>query len=373
MPLLYRKGENVVHCGFRTQGGTFTVKKSIFLYTLVIFFCIPALAFAGGKQEEEGEPAATESEEASDAPQGDRIAIEDAVARVNGQLVGRDEFDEVVESNISRYETQSGQEFDQAQRPLLERQVLDGLITRTVLEQETDRLDIVVEEERFQQTLGQFLSQFPNESAYQMALEQQGFTEEQFETELRRQMVIEELIRTQVYDQVEVAEEAMRGFYDANPQYFQQPEQVAARHIIFTTEDNPSEDERTALQEDLAGIRAEIVGGADFAEMARTHSQGPSGPNGGSLGVFGRGQMVPEFEEQAFTLAVGEVSDVFETQFGYHIMQVTERIPATTLSFEESREQIREFLIEEERNESAQRYVEELRAAATVEELISLD
>jgi peptidyl-prolyl cis-trans isomerase C len=107
--------------------------------------------------------------------------------------------------------------------------------------------------------------------------------------------------------------------------------------------------------------------------MARTHSQGPSGPSGGSLGVFGRGQMVPEFEDQAFSLEVGEVSDVFETQFGYHIVQVTERVPATTLSFEESREQIRQFLTEAERNEGAQQYVEELRAAATVEELISLD
>jgi peptidyl-prolyl cis-trans isomerase C len=338
---------------------------------MLIILVLPA--FAGGNREDEAGNAPTETEAPAAERQGDPIAIEDAVARVNGQLVSRAEFDEVVESNIARYEMQSGQEFDQSERPLLERQVLDGLITRTVLEQETERLDIVVEEERFQQTLGQFLSQFPNESAYQMALEQQGFTEEQFEEELRRQMVIEELIRSQVYDQVEVQEEAMREFYDANPQYFQQPEQVAARHIILTTEDNPSEDERAALEAELAGIREEIVNGAEFGEMARTHSQGPSGPSGGSLGVFGRGQMVPEFEDQAFSLEVGEVSDVFETQFGYHIVQVTERVPATTLSFEESREQIRQFLTEAERNEGAQQYVEELRAAATVEELISLD
>jgi peptidyl-prolyl cis-trans isomerase C len=349
------------------------MKNSRYFCVLVILFVIPAIAFAGGNREEEESAAPTETESSAPEQQGDPIAIEDAVARVNGQLVGREEFDEAVDGSISRYEIQSGQQFDQAQRPLLERQVLDGLITRTILEQETERLEIVVEDERFQQTLGQVLSQFPNESAYQMALEQQGFTEEQFEAELRRQMLIEELIRSQVYDQVEVQEEAMRGFYDANPQYFQQPEQVAARHIILTTDDDPSEDERAALQAELAGIREEIVNGADFAEMARTHSQGPSGPDGGSLGVFGRGQMVPEFEEQAFSLEVGAISEVFETDFGYHIVQVTERVPATTLSFEESREQIREFLIEAERNESAQEYVEDLRDAATVEELISLD
>jgi len=170
------------------------MKNSRYFCVLVILFVIPA-----GNREEEESAAPTETESSTPEQQGDPIAIEDAVARVNGQLLGREEFDEVVESNIARYEVQSGQEFDEAQRPLLERQVLDGLITRTILEQETERLEIV------------------DESAYQMALEQQGFTEEQFEAELRRQMVIEELIRSQVYDQVEVEDEAMRGAASTTP------------------------------------------------------------------------------------------------------------------------------------------------------------
>ncbi|HKK47600.1 MAG TPA: peptidylprolyl isomerase [Alkalispirochaeta sp.] len=339
---------------------------------ILLLLAIPAVLFAGGNQEQEQESAADQSAGSQQESSGEPIQVSEAVARVNGELVSREEFDSVVESNIARYEAQRGEAFDEQQLPQLERQVLDGLITRTVLEQESDRLDITVSDERFAETLDQFKQQFPDEQGYQTALEQQGFTEAEFETELRRQMVIEELIRSQVYDQVTVSEEDMQEFYDNNPQYFQQQDQVAARHIIFTT-DGVEEGERAALQEELAGIREEIVEGADFAEMAREHSQGPTAANGGDLGTFGRGQMVPEFENAAFELEVGEISPVIETQFGYHILQVTERVPAQTQSYDEAQERIRQFLTEDARNSGAQSYVEELRADADVEELIDIE
>ncbi|MFW5694892.1 MAG: peptidylprolyl isomerase [Alkalispirochaeta sp.] len=339
---------------------------------VVLLFAVPAFLFAGGNREQDQESPQEQSRDSQQEPSGDPIEVSEAVARVNGELVSREEFDSVVESNIARYEAQSGESFNAEQRPQLERQVLDGLIARTILEQESDRLDITVSDERFAETLDQFKQQFPDELGYQTALEQQGFTEDEFEVELRRQMVIEQLIRAQVYDQLEVSDEEMREFYDNNPQYFQQDDQVAARHIIFTTE-GVEEDERAALQEELEEIRQEIVDGADFAEMAREHSQGPTASNGGDLGAFGRGQMVPEFENAAFDLEVGEISPVIETQFGYHIVQVTERIPAQAQSYEESQERIRQFLTEEQRNSGAQEYVAELRENAEVEELVDIE
>lgn len=339
--------------------------RSVFLVAALLVLLGATPLAAGGNREE------PEAEQDAAAAEAEPIAIDDAVARVNGELVGRAEFDDVVASNIARWEYQSGESFDAAQRPQLEQQVLDGLITRTILEQEADDLDIVVTDESFSETLAQFTSQFPNEEAYRIALEEQGFSEGEFEDELRRQMLIEELIRTQVYDQIEISDDDMQAFYDENPQFFEQSEQVAARHIIFTTQ-GASEADQTALREELQGIRQEIADGADFAEMAREHSQGPSAADGGNLGVFGRGQMVPAFEETAFALEVGELSEVIETQFGYHIVQVTERIPAQTQSFADSREQIRQFLTEEERNTAAQAYVQGLRGAAEVEELIEL-
>lgn len=337
------------------------------LSIVLIAVLVTATLWAGGNREETDEANSREGD------RGTPVAVTDAVARVNGELIPRAEFDNVVESNIYRYEYQSGEQFNPAQRSALERQVLDGLITRAVLEQESSALGIEVGDEQFAATLAQFQSQFPNESAYQIALEEQGFTEEEFEAELMRQMVIEQLIRSQVYDAIAVTEAEMQTFYDENPQFFQQPEQVAARHIILTSSSGEDAATRETKRAELESIRAEIVAGADFGEIARERSQGPSASNGGELGVFGRGQMVPEFEDRAFSLEVGEISEVFETQFGYHIMQVTERIAPQTRTFEESMPAIEQFLIEERRNTGAQEYVTELRESAEVEELISIE
>ena len=103
-------------------------------------------------------------------------------------------------------------------------------------------------------------------------------------------------------------------------------DQVEASHILLMYEGSSrssatrSKDE--ALEQ-ITALKAEIDGGADFAELAANHSDCPSGSSGGSLGSFGKGQMVREFEEATFAMAVGETSDVVETDFGYHLIQRT--------------------------------------------------
>jgi peptidyl-prolyl cis-trans isomerase C len=165
----------------------------------------------------------------------------------------------------------------------------------------------------------------------------------------------------------------MRSFYEENPQYFEQPEQVAARHIILTTQGITDEAELAAKRAELEEIRQEIADGADFATVARERSEGPSASSGGDLGQFGRGQMVPEFEEAAFSLEPGELSGIVETQFGYHILQVTDRIPGRTESYEDAKENIRTFVTEQERNVAAQRYLGNLRSDAEILEFIEID
>jgi peptidyl-prolyl cis-trans isomerase C len=323
-----------------------------------------AVVFAGGNRESvepapESAPAVTTTEE--------------LVARVDGRGITRSEFDSVVDSNVVRFEAQSGQTFPEEQRAMLQRRVLDGLIMRNVLEAETERQGIVVMEARFLEMLEQFKGQFPDDEAYRSVLQEQGFTVELFEQELRRQMAIEELIETQVFATITVPEQELQAFYDENPQYFQQPEQVAARHIILTTQGITDQAELDAKRARLEDLRRQIAAGADFGQMARDHSEGPSAPTGGDLGTFGRGQMVPEFEDAAFSLAVGEISGIVETQFGYHILQVTERVPERSVPFSEVRGNIEEFLLEDRRNQEAERYVQGLRDQAVVEELIPLE
>ncbi len=344
------------------------MKRFLLVGTLVTILLSTTAVYARGNREgRDEEPASSESVDAS------AIDVSNAVAVVNGVRISREEFDLVVESNIYRYEYQTGQSFSPEQRPMLERQVLDGLVMRTVLEQEANQLGIEVADEELEETFAQFRSQFPNDAAYQIALEEQGFTEDEFRVELQRQMIIEKLIRTQVYEQIEVTEDEMRTFYEGNPQFFEQSEQVNARHIILTLTGAESESEVAARRSELETIRGQIVAGADFAESAAEYSEGPSASRGGDLGSFGRGQMVPEFEEVAFTLTVGEISPVFQTSFGLHIVQVTQRTEAQTIDFNEVRESIEAYLMEDLRTRGAREFVSELRSVADVEEFVEIE
>ena len=117
-------------------------------------------------------------------------------------------------------------------------------------------------------------------------------------------------------------------------------------------------------------IRASIISGdTSFAEAATAYSTCPSSANGGSLGTFGKGQMVPEFEIAAFTQEIGEVGDIIKTQFGYHIIQVSEHIEEGTISFEEAQVQIVDFLTNQKKQQVISSYIEDLRNKATIEDI----
>lgn len=344
--------------------------KNNWLIPAIFIFAVLTIALpAGGNREEDARSTENSTQTEDVTP----ISTDNAVAIVNGEVITREEFDSIIESNIYRYEYQSGQEFVEEQRPLLERQVLDGLIMRAVLQQEATNLGLAVSDEEVEETFARFRSQFPSDAAYQIALEEEGFTEEEFRGELYRQMLIERLIRTQVYDDIAVPEEELRAFYDDNPSYFEQSEQVAARHIILVLNGDESESDLADRRAELEAIRAEIVAGTDFGEAASEYSEGPSASRGGDLGSFGRGEMVPEFEEVAFALPVGEISEVFRSSFGFHILQVTSRTEAETVPFDEVRQSIEAYLLEDARNRGARDYVSALRADADVEELIEFE
>lgn len=132
-----------------------------------------------------------------------------------------------------------------------------------------------------------------------------------------------------------ITDDALRKHYEANKGKYRSDEQVTASHILVKTE------------EEAKAVALALAGGADFADLARKKSTGPSGPRGGVLGTFGRGRMVPAFEKTAFALKAGEVSAPVKTQFGWHVIKVTARTDGATRPFEAVKEDIRRELTSE--------------------------
>ncbi|MES2047924.1 MAG: peptidylprolyl isomerase [Pseudomonadota bacterium] len=166
---------------------------------------------------------------------------------------------------------------------------------------------------------------------------------------------------------VEMADEAeCRAFYEQNPASFQQGESASASHILFSLENGAVE---SLVKAKAEGILAQVKANpTHFASLAKDHSTCPSGQEGGALGQFGRGQMVPEFENAVFSTASGEIApELVETQFGYHIIQVTDRKGGEPVAFDEVKERLQEFLSEMAGRKANHAYIATLLAAAKIE------
>lgn len=156
-------------------------------------------------------------------------------------------------------------------------------------------------------------------------------------------------------DGVSVSDEDMQKFYDENPEQFKQPEQVHARHILVSDD------------VEMKKVTGELAGGAKFEDTAAKYSTCPSKAQGGDLGFFGKGQMVPEFEAVAFASEIGKVSAPVKTQFGVHVILVEEKKLESKIALEEIKEQLKSYLFNQKRTEKYQSELKLLREKHKVE------
>lgn len=199
--------------------------------------------------------------------------------------------------------------------------------------------------QQIQQARGVSLDDVMNEQIKSM----QDYVESQAKSpEYQKMMAIQLWVNKNIIEKTSVADQECREYYDSNPDRFQTEESVTASHILITPEGadpragvEATEDAKKLALDKILSVQNELKEGADFAEMAKKHSTGPSGPKGGNLGNFGRGQMVPPFEKAAFELNPGEISEVVETQFGYHLIQVSEKQDANSIAYATVKEQIK--------------------------------
>lgn len=221
------------------------------------------------------------------------------------------------------------------------------------------------------QSLGQNAAQFQGEEGKQRlveelinqelflleALEKNVEETEAFQKELAfaKENMLKQFSIRQLLESVEVSEEEMKDFYEQNQDRFEKGEEVTASHILVKTED------------EAKAARERVVGGEAFGDVAQDVSTCPSKERGGDLGAFSKGRMVPEFEQAAFDMEVDEISEPVKTQFGYHIIKVTDKSDASKLSYDETKGEIRQRLTVEKQNKVYLDKVEALKGAYDVE------
>lgn len=293
--------------------------------------------------------------------------IPDVVARVNGESVTKAEFEEA----LAALEHRNQGPVPPDQRDRIFRGVLDQLVGIKLLSQEAAKRKVAVPEAEIEAQLNQMRQQFPSEDVFNQALKQQNKTVDMLKTEARSSMAIQKMLEQTLAGKIAVTPQQAQDFYDKNPDQFKRPEQVRASHILITVQQGADVAAKAAAKRKAEGVLKQVKAGGDFAALAKDNSQDPgSAVNGGDLGFFQRGQMVPPFDEAAFTMKPGATSDLVETQFGYHIIRVMEKKEAGTVTIDEVRPQLEQYLQNANRQREMQAFVDGLKAKGKVEILL---
>ncbi len=288
--------------------------------------------------------------------------------KVNGEVIPQAAVDFELQRLIHFYQQHGVPEAQiQQQLGILKERAQEQAIGTKLLLDEVKKLDIKVTAEELDAEYQTLLAKVDGgEEKLAEMLKPQGRTVEQLKEEMAQGVKINKLLEKICADAPMPTETEIEEHYEAHKAEYTTQGQVLAQHILVKPESDSAE-HKDAAKAKLQEIRARIVSGeSTFGDEAEKHSDCPSGKSGGSLGWFGRGMMVKPFEEAAFTLPVNEVSDLIETQFGYHIIVKTDEKPAQEPTLDELHDQIRDFLMHDKRGNIVGAFVADLRAKADV-------
>lgn len=278
-----------------------------------------------------------------------------AVARVNGESIGYPAWQNAYIQLVQSQQAAGYQVTPELSETMLYF-ALQQLINQELLLQEANNRKIKPSKADINAEFNSIKASFPDEKSFREALALSNLNESQFKRLLGDSLKLEEL-KNQVTSHVTVTIDEVKKAY----------EEVSASHILISPADD-TEEAKAAAKAKAEEILSRLKAGEDFAALAKEYSDDPgSAEDGGSLGFFKRGEMVPEFEEAAFSLNVGEISDIVETRYGYHIIKVDDKILAEGEEFEKAEAEIRESIVARKKDEAFQEWFEGIKEKAKIE------
>jgi peptidyl-prolyl cis-trans isomerase C len=290
------------------------------------------------------------------------------LARVNGESIEKPEFDIAVKNLEARARAPIPTE----RRDEILRQVLDNLVNYHLLAQESRSRGVAVPDAEIDGRIQQIQQQFPNPDAFKKALEERGMTVDRLKQETRTGLMVSRMMEQEVGSKISVQEKDISDFYGKNKERFKQGEAVHVDHILIRVPENADPPTKAKAKAQASAILRQVRAGGDFGTLARKNSQDPgSAAQGGDLGFVEHGQTVPPFEQAAFALAKpGDVSDVVESGFGFHIIKLVAKRAPRDLPLTEVSDQIKQFLTQQQQEEKSQAFIEHLKSKGKVEILI---
>lgn len=316
------------------------------------------------------EPAATSAQpanpEAPQAPAADAKPLElpEVVATVNGKDITRTQLQDIFNAAVQSSGMKVA-DLSAAQQLGGYTQLLNDLIDRQLLLGAASKEE--VSDEDVQDEIKKFKSQFPDEAIFDAQMKQAGMTPEKLQNDVREELKIRRWMESQI-KAPEVSDADAKSFYESNIKEFEQPETVKASHILFMVDADAPADVVKQKEEAAKQAAARAQAGEDFTTLAKELSEEPGAKeSGGDLGFFPKDRMVPEFANAAFAQNLNDISAPVKTQFGWHVIKVTDKKAAGTVPFNEVDDQITSYLKTMRQREAVQKVMKDLKDSAKVQ------
>ena len=298
--------------------------------------------------------------------------IEGPVAVVNGTEIPADKFLVEFEGTLRRY-----QRARHPVKPQLRERLKDNLVRRLVdaeiIQQKAKEMKVEIEEKDFNAKWEAHKKRYGTPDAFEAFLARTGETVERMQDQFRLNLVREQVF-AKVSDNVVIQDKDLTDFYEKNKEKYNEKEKIKASHILLRVPANASDEEKKKKKALAKEVLAKAKKNpASFGELAKQYGEDPTKDRGGDLGFFTKGRMVKPFEEAAWGLKKGKVSNLVKTQFGYHIIMKTDHQKENQKSFKDVKEQISRTVRAQRRNNAVREAISSWRSQAKIEIFVKGD
>ncbi len=290
--------------------------------------------------------------------------VERIVARVNDRILTMSELkareDDAIRELLRSKTGPQGEALRTAARDVRKRVIEDAVREMLFLER-AHELDIKIDDAQVDDAINRLKKQngVATDDEFKTALASSGLTVDMMRESLRRNMLIQRILSSEIQSRLEVTDEFLRSLYNNDKEKYRKPDQVRLSEILLLAE--PGTPERATARTKVDDARRRLVEGEDFRAVAREVSQGGTRDKGGDLGIVTRGDLSAEIDSVVFGLDAGKISDPVESKFGWHLLRVDEKFPVAYTPFEDAKEKVREAYQDSEYSKRLADYVKKLR------------
>jgi peptidyl-prolyl cis-trans isomerase C len=291
------------------------------------------------------------------------------VVTVNGKEITEAQIGAMLDPRMQQMAGRIPENMIPQYRQQIRKHVIEQLVVEELLAQKEKQSNIDVNQSELDQGINkQIAEQNLTMDEFKALLKAYSTNFSDYQQNMRKKLMFEKLVEAEIAGKVQKpTDEQAKTYYDENIQQFGKPETIHVKHILIKPADSNDPNQakaeaRAKAQEILEKIKA----GADFNDLAKQYSACPSGKDGGDLGIQAKGTFVPEFEKAAYALKPGQISDVVETSFGFHIIKLLEHTDANTASFAAAKDQILQILSGKQKEQLFMEYIRKMKTEADV-------